>query len=205
VKGITVAQLLDRRGRLSVEATLAVGTQLADALAVAHEAQIIHRDIKPENLLVDENGVLKVMDFGIARATEREERITEGGFIVGTPEYMAPEQLVGGKLDGRSDLFAAGVVLYECLAGRPPFIADGPAALLRQLSANEIVPIAQLVPRVPERLDALILQLLKFQPADRPQSARDLGAALGEIESSIQSEEGPVTNPINLEFVESAP
>ncbi len=107
VEGITVRELLDTRGRLGISSTLAIATQLAQSLAVAHEHGVIHRDIKPQNMLLDAAGVLKVMDFGIARLAERSTSVTEAGLVVGTPAYMPPEQLMAEKVDARSDLYAA--------------------------------------------------------------------------------------------------
>jgi serine/threonine-protein kinase len=183
VRGPTVEELMNRRGSLSIESTLAIGSQLAEALAVAHEQQIIHRDIKPANLLVDESGVLKVMDFGIARSIEPDaKRITAGGFIVGTPEYMAPEQLRGRAADGRTDLFAVGVVLYECLAGTPPFRGDSPVEQLTRIESGTFVGLRERRADVPERLEAIIHQQLQGRPADRARSARALADELSEIE-----------------------
>jgi serine/threonine protein kinase len=197
-----VAELLDRRGRLTVESTLAIGTQLAEALSVAHEAQIIHRDIKPANLLVDEGGVLKVMDFGIARFMERDENITLGGFIVGTPEYMAPEQLMGQTVDGRSDLFAVGVVLYECLAGRPPFVAEAPTALMATIAEGNLLRLSEYVPNVPPDLEALIYQLLQFQPRDRTSTARELADKLSEMDHAVHREPVPLVEQIDLQIID---
>jgi serine/threonine protein kinase len=202
VKGITVAELLGRRGRLSVDATLAIGLQLAEALAVAHEATIVHRDIKPANLLVDEQGVMKVMDFGIARLVERDDELTLSGFVVGTPHYMAPEQLMGGAVDSRSDLFAAGVVLYECLAGRPPFVADAPTTLLAQISSGNVTPLTELVRGMPAGLDVIVRQLLQFQPAHRIASARELANQLAQIEHTAARDSQSLLDVIDLEIVE---
>jgi DNA-binding response OmpR family regulator len=183
VRGLTVEELINRRGCLSIEATLAIGTQLAEALAVAHEQQIIHRDIKPGNLLVDDSGVLKVMDFGIARSVDTDaKRLTEGGFIVGTPEYMPPEQLRGRAIDARADLFAAGIVLYECLAGTLPFSADSPADLLNRIESGTFVELRQRRAEIPERLESLVHQQLQARPADRARSARALAEELAEVE-----------------------
>lgn len=189
VKGITVKDLLDRRGRLMAESTLSIGTQLCEALAVAHDLQIIHRDIKPANLMVDHAGILKVMDFGIARSIEPDvDRHTAVGFIIGTPQYMAPEQLMGGAVDTRSDLFAVGVVLYECLAGHPPYAADNPLSLIAHIVDGNFVPLSALVPDVPPRLEALVHQLLQLEPTDRVGSAHELAHMLTELEVGPASE-----------------
>jgi DNA-binding response OmpR family regulator len=182
VKGITLEELLDRRGRLGTASTLAIGTQLCDALAVAHEAQVIHRDIKPANLLIDQEGVLKISDFGLARVIQSEPGLTLGGFIIGTPQYMAPELLFGGAPNVRSDLFAVGVVLYECLAGRAPFEAESPIALAANMTAGELASLESLLPDLPQGVSILVHQLIQYHPKDRPSSARDIANRLTELE-----------------------
>ena len=181
VEGITVRELLDTRGRLGISSTLAIATQLAQSLAVAHAHGVIHRDIKPQNLLLDAAGVLKVMDFGVARLVERSTSVTEAGLVIGTPAYMPPEQLMGEKVDARSDLFAAGVVLYECLTGRPPFEASSVVSLVAKLLSQEPQPPTALNPEVPPALSALVLQLLAKKPEDRVQSAAELVEQLGSL------------------------
>ncbi|HEY5939752.1 MAG TPA: protein kinase, partial [Gemmatimonadales bacterium] len=122
VRGTTVAALIKEAGRLAVPAALTIGKQVCRALEVAHEAGIVHRDIKPQNLLVDPTGFLKVTDFGIARLagaqSEGGQALTVEGVVVGTPQYMAPEQVLGEPVDGRADLYATGAVLFECVTGR---------------------------------------------------------------------------------------
>ena len=134
VRGTTVATLIREAGRLDVPATLTIGKQVCRALEVAHEEGVIHRDVKPQNLLVDPSGFLKVMDFGIARLAEHRsepgQALTAAGVVVGTPQYMAPEQLFGEAVDGRADLYATGAVLFECVTGRPVFEAPSLVALL---------------------------------------------------------------------------
>jgi CheY-like chemotaxis protein len=171
VEGITVRALLDTRGRLGVSSTLAVATQLAQSLAVAHAHGVIHRDIKPQNLLLDAEGVLKVMDFGVARLAERSTSLTEAGLVIGTPAYMSPEQLMAEKVDARSDLYAAGVVMYECLTGEPPFQAASVMSLIAKLLMHEPRPPAALNPDIPPALSALVLQLLAKRPEQRVQTA----------------------------------
>ncbi|MGH7590701.1 MAG: protein kinase domain-containing protein, partial [Gemmatimonadales bacterium] len=130
VEGITLRELIDLRQHLSPAATLGIARQLAVSLAVAHEQGVVHRDIKPQNLLLDAAGVLKVMDFGIAKLADRTSTITQAGMVVGTPAYMAPEQLMAETVDARSDLYATGVVLYECLTGVLPYDSVNPIALI---------------------------------------------------------------------------
>jgi CheY-like chemotaxis protein len=174
VEGITVRELIDTRGRLGVSSALAIGTQLAHSLAVAHEHGVIHRDIKPQNMLLDDLGVLKVMDFGVARLAERSTSITEAGLVVGTPAYMPPEQLMAEAVDARSDLYAAGVVLYECLTGQPPFQAPSVMNLVAKLLTETPRPPAEVNPEVPPAFSALVLRLLAKKPEDRVQTAREL-------------------------------
>jgi CheY-like chemotaxis protein len=178
VEGITVRELIERRGRLQAPSALAIGTQLADSLAVAHAQGVIHRDIKPQNLLLDDAGVLKVMDFGVARLAERTSTLTEAGLVLGTPAYMPPEQLLSEAVDARSDLYAAGVVLYECVTGRLPFEAATPVALIARLLSQDPTPPADLTPDLPPALSALILRLLAKRPEDRIQTAAELADLL---------------------------
>jgi len=174
VEGITVREVIDTRGRLGVSSTLAIAAQLAHSLAVAHEHGVIHRDIKPQNLLLDAAGVLKVMDFGVARLAERTTSVTEAGLAVGTPTYMPPEQLMAEAVDARSDLYAAGVVLYECLTGQTPFQAPSVMVLVKKLLTEAPRSPAELNPEVPPALAALVLRLLAKLPEERVQTAREL-------------------------------
>jgi CheY-like chemotaxis protein len=182
VEGITVRDLIDSRGQLGVSASLAVGSQLAEALAVAHEQGVVHRDIKPQNLLLDADGVLKVMDFGVARLAEYNSMLTEAGLVVGTPAYMSPEQLLGEPVDGRSDLYAAGVVLFECLTGRLPLDAASPVSLIAKLLHEEPPAPVDVNADIPPALSGLIMQLLAKKPEQRLSSAAELAKRMRELE-----------------------
>ena len=141
---------------------------------------MIHRDIKPQNLVVEPSGFLKVMDFGIARLTHppQGKGLTQEGTSIGTPDYMSPEQLSGMELDARSDLYSAGVVLYECVTGTVPFEADTTWALIAK-HLEEVPPDPrQANPDVPEPLAALILKAMAKAPADRFPSANAMYRAL---------------------------
>ncbi len=181
VEGITVRDLLDSRGRLGLAPTLAIATQLAQSLAVAHEQGVIHRDIKPQNLLLDATGMLKVMDFGVARLAGICTGLTQAGMLIGTPAYMAPEQILSESFDGRVDLYASGVVLFECLTGRLPFLASTPVALIAKLIKEEPPPPDSLNPEVSPALSALILRLLSKEPELRPASGAELARLLSEL------------------------
>jgi serine/threonine protein kinase len=185
VRGATVAALIREAGRLAVPATLTIGKQVCRALEVAHEEGIVHRDIKPQNLLVDPSGFLKVMDFGIARLAERSggggHTLTAAGVVVGTPQYMAPEQLFGEPVDGRADIYATGAVLFECVTGRPVFEAPSLVALLAR-HLNDAPPDPRVVnPDVPEPLGGTILRALARRPEERWAGAREFLHALEQV------------------------
>jgi serine/threonine-protein kinase len=183
-EGQSLKHLIQSRGHLPVNVTLTVGKQLCRALEVAHEQGVIHRDIKPQNLIMEPSGTLKVMDFGIARLASRTEGVTQAGMAIGTPEYMAPEQLLGDKVDFRADLYAAGCVLFECLTGRTPFVADSPITLVaKQLEEMPPSP-ATLNGDVPEALAQLVLRTLSKDAAKRPASAAALHDELDAIVAS---------------------
>ncbi len=183
VEGKSLKELIRARGRLPLAITLSVGKQLARALEVAHEQGVIHRDIKPQNMVVEPDGVLKVMDFGIARLAARkaDTGMTQAGTVIGTPEYMAPEQLSGGEVDHRVDIYAAGCVLYECLTGKPPFTADTPYQLIAKM-LEETAPVPSSInAEVPPALDALVMAAIAKDPAGRPQTALALHDRLARI------------------------
>ena len=181
VEGITVRSLLDTRGRLAVAPTLAIASQLAQSLVAAHEQGVTHRDIKPQNLLLDANGVLKVMDFGVARLRGVSTGVTEVGQLVGTPQYMAPEQLLGEDFDERVDLFAMGVVLFECLTGRLPFDGTNVMSIIARLMRDEAPSPSSLNPEVSEDVSALVLRLLSKEPGGRPATASDVVRQLSDL------------------------
>jgi serine/threonine-protein kinase len=182
VEGKSLKDLITTRGRLPVAATLTVAKQLCRALEVAHEQGVIHRDIKPQNMVVEPDGVLKVMDFGIARLAKQTSGVTQAGMVVGTPEYMSPEQLMGDNIDARADIYAAGCVIYECLTGRTPLTADNTAVLITKLLEETPIPPRVVNPEVPQALSDLVMRTLSKKAAARPQSAaelHDLLAAIG--------------------------
>jgi len=181
VEGQSLKHLIQARGSLPVNAALTVGKQLCRALEVAHEQGVIHRDIKPQNLIVEPSGTLKVMDFGIARLATRTQGMTQAGMAVGTPEYMAPEQLLGAEVDFRVDLYATGAVLFESLTGRPPFVADSAITLVAKRLEETPPSPSELNHDVPEPLSALVLRTLSRDPKDRPQSATALFEALDAV------------------------
>ncbi len=179
VEGETLKDLIRRRGQMSGNEAVAVGLQLLAAVEFAHRSGIVHRDIKPQNVMLDRGGTVKVMDFGIARAGD--SGMTEVGSILGTAQYLAPEQAKGQQVDERSDLYSVGVVLYEMLTGTVPFKGDS-AVTVALKHVNEVPPEpAELVPGMPYALNQIVLKAMAKDPIDRYQTAaefaRDLRAA----------------------------
>src|SRR5207249_6544450 len=183
VEGTSLKSLIQNRGKLPLPVTLTVGKQVCRALEVAHAEGIIHRDIKPQNMVVDPSGVLKVMDFGIARLVNppKCKGLTEAGISIGTPDYMSPEQLSGADLDPRSDLYSVGVVLFECLTGRVPFEADTTWALVAKHLEEEPPNPRTLNADVPEALAALVLKAMAKDRERRFATASEMHDALARI------------------------
>jgi eukaryotic-like serine/threonine-protein kinase len=183
VEGTSLKQLIVSRGKLPVAVTLTVGKQLCRALEVAHAEGVIHRDIKPQNIVVEPSGFLKVMDFGIARLANppQGKGLTEAGTSIGTPDYMSPEQLSGAELDPRSDLYAAGVVLFECLTGRVPFEAETTWALVAKHLEEEPPDPRKFNSDVPPLLAAVILKAMAKNAADRYGTATEMHDALARM------------------------
>jgi O-6-methylguanine DNA methyltransferase len=172
VDGLSLAQLLARAGRLPVAATVALGKQLCRALASVHALGIIHRDLKPQNVLVTPEGDVKLTDFGVADLADPTS--PSSAPAVGTPPYMAPEQLLGESLDRRVDIYALGVVLYESLTGRLPFDAATPGALVARALGGPPPAPREIAPDIPQRLSRLVLSALAARREDRPADAAAL-------------------------------
>jgi serine/threonine-protein kinase len=181
VPGTTLRDILDKKGALALAPGLQIAKQLCRGLAAVHEAGIIHRDIKPPNIMVLPNGVVKLMDFGIARTAEGADPATQGGDTVGTPYYMSPEQARGRELDARSDIYAVGVVLYELFAGKRPIEGRDPGEVMRKHVSFEPKPITALRPDLPDLLERVLMSCLAKDPAQRPPTANDLYGALQRI------------------------
>ena len=184
VPGRTARERLDAGGPLPVADALDVARQVARGLEAAHRQGIIHRDLKPENILIGENGTVRILDFGIARmlASEPErQRLTATGVMVGTPGYMAPEQLEGAPGDARSDVFALGTVLYELVSGTNPFQGKTSSSTAARILTLEPAPLSTLNPLFPPSLDAVVSRCLKKSPAERYESAAEVAAELDSL------------------------
>lgn len=177
VQGETLHEVIQREAPLPAARIVRIGTQLADALAYAHSRGIIHRDVKPQNILITRDGWVKVMDFGIAAAAG-ESSLTLPGTVVGTANYISPEQAEGYGVGPASDVYSAGVVLYEMATGRPPFRASHPMAVARMHVDDPPPRPAALNPALPPGLESIILRALAKDPARRFASAGDLSRAL---------------------------
>ncbi len=186
--GKDLKHLMTERGRISPQETLSIGRQAASALAYAHEQGVIHRDIKPRNIMVDNQGIVKIADFGIAAATG-ESSITAIGQIVGTPEYMSPEQACGENRDGRSDLYSLGMVMYEMLAGHTAYEGVSRMAIVGKLqNEHEDVPL-KFPEDVPGPLQDLVRSLLRRRPEHRIANARTLMHRIEDLQKGFPNSE----------------
>ena len=173
VEGDTLAE----RGKLAYEYAVPLALQACTGLQHAHMAGLVHRDVKPANLLVREDDVLKIADFGIARAAEL-TRLTQHGTVLGTAAYLAPEQAQGEEVTAAADLYSLGAVLYEVLTGRPPYEFDSLPELVALQASGAITPVRDLEPSVPEPVEAAVMHALARDPRFRPASATALGHEL---------------------------
>jgi predicted ATPase len=202
IEGRTLRAALE--GELPLASAIDVGRQVARALSAAHAAGIVHRDVKPENIMLRSDGYVKVLDFGLARvvdyqAAERSTRVnldTEPGTLLGTTPYMSPEQATGVQAGPAADIFALGIVLYEMAAGRRPFVAPSPIAVLAAILSEQPVPLVRLNPEIPAAFDELVHRMLSKEPDRRP-SARDvdleLAALLGRDTATELARSGAAT------------
>ena len=173
LKGITLRSLLDDRGRLPVALVLRIARQVAEGLEAAHAAGVVHRDIKPMNVLFDARGDVKIMDFGLAAPVQASAE-GEHGAMLGTPRYMAPEQVLGEQVDARADLYALGVMLFELCCGEPPYDSPAISDLLRMHLKAPVPALAERVPELPRDLGFLVARLMAKRREERPQSAAEV-------------------------------
>jgi serine/threonine protein kinase len=213
--GETLSARIARAGALPLSETLAIGLQIGDALGAVHRRGIVHRDLKTENVLVglDPNGELlaKLIDFGVAEILGSPDGSMECTTVVGTPESMSPEQALAGTIDTRSDIYSFGVLLYEMVAGGPPFLCDDLDSLLRRLVKEAPLPPSQAPGAqkqlVPPALERLILECLAKAPSDRPQDMADVCVRLELIAAEYRGLADALERATNenLELVEGAP
>ncbi|BBH17355.1 serine/threonine protein kinase [Nocardioides baekrokdamisoli] len=202
VAGRTLRDILREGRKILPERALEIGSDVLSALEYSHKAGIIHRDIKPGNVMLTPNGDVKVMDFGIARAmSDGQQTMTQTAAVVGTAQYLSPEQARGETVDSRSDVYSAGCLLYELLTGRPPFVGDSPVAVAYQHVRENPQPPSALDPSLPGAIDAIVLTSLAKRVGDRYQSAAamrdDIERYLGgrPVTASIPAVVAPLAAP----------
>jgi len=193
VDGATLQALLEEHGRIPSELACLIGIELCHALAFAHAASVIHRDIKPENVMIRRDGRVKLMDFGVARVLD-EGQITLDGSLLGSPAYMSPQQALDEKLDGRSDLFSLGTVLFYAVTGTVPFSGSNASVILRNIIDGQRLEVHAINPSVAPALASVIDRLLQPRPDDRYASAQDTAEALDAVlaESGIAHDHATV-------------
>jgi hypothetical protein len=182
VAGCTLERVLAENPFPPLSQVLHLTSQTAEALEYAHHRQIIHRDLKPANILITDQGQVKIADFGIAKMASLEATVSTMA-LAGTPSYMSPEQVTGGKLDGRSDLFSLGIILYEMLTGQRPFSGALPTVMFKTVY-EEIVPLRDLKPEIPAEIEKIALRCLAKDPRQRYATASDLLADLAKFQAA---------------------
>lgn len=195
VDGGTLRDLIRERGPLPVPVVLAVLDPLLDALAAAHAAGLVHRDVKPENVLISARGSVKIADFGLVRAVGS-QTVATGDVILGTVAYLSPEQVATGVSDARTDVYAAGIVAFEMLTGRPPFEGDNPMSVAYQHVHSDVPAPSTRVEDVPAQLDQLIVAATARNPDDRPRDASAFLAELRDVRTALHLPIVPVPIPV---------
>lgn len=178
---------LDRRATLDIKEIAEIGAEICDALAAAHDDGVVHRDVKPANILTPSSGKLIVADFGIARVAD--SNLTQEGAMIGTPHYMSPEQFMGHKIDGRTDLFSVAIILYELLTGEKPFGGEALSTVMHHVIKSTPTAPSELNVAVPESMDTVVMKALAKRPAERYVDGRAMAAALRE---ALQPSPDPV-------------
>ena len=188
VSGEDLKSMIRMMGRLSPGQAVSITRQVCEGLEEAHKLGVVHRDLKPQNIMIDREGNARIMDFGIARSLKA-KGITDGGIIIGTPEYMAPEQVEGKEIDERADIYALGVILYEMLTGKVPFEGDTPLSIAVKHKTEMPQDPRKLNAQMPLDLSQLILNCLEKDRNKRPQSAEEVISQLVEIEQEVPTSE----------------
>src|ERR1700723_2741303 len=178
IDGRPLSSILRTAGPMHPDRAAEIGADVAIALAYAHRHGVIHRDVKPGNVLITEDGIVKVTDFGIARAINTEESLTQTGAVMGTAAYFSPEQAEGKGVDARSDIYSLGVVLYEMAVGKPPFTGDSPVAVASKHVRDQPVLPRVVNPAIPVELEAVIMKAMAKSPNDRYATAEEFRADL---------------------------
>ena len=209
VEGRTLDDLLKEKGRLDADEAIEIISQAAHGIQHAHENRILHRDIKPSNIILDKRAKVKMMDFGLARMTGEGSKLTQSGTLMGTLDYMSPEQCRGDELDGRTDIYSLGVVLYEMLTGKAPFDAPNEAALIHKIISEEPAEAKKINPNIPDDLSTIVSRAMAKNRDDRYAGISEFLKELREVAkrtSSLSTEEGkPSPSIAVLPFVDMSP
>jgi serine/threonine-protein kinase len=163
-----------KQGPIGLKRGLKIVWDICRGMSAAHQVGVVHRDLKPPNILLNESGLVKVVDFGLAALNHADARLTRTGVLIGTPTYMAPEQVRARTIDARTDIYSLGVIMYEIFTGRPPYVADDPMAILFQHVEGNPTPPRQLKPEIPAAVETIMLKAMWVDPAKRFQSMDDL-------------------------------
>jgi serine/threonine-protein kinase len=192
VEGRTLADYLAGGGRIMPERSIDIAMDVCRALEAAHAQGVIHRDIKPGNIMMTQRGDVKVTDFGIARMTTTADTVAQTAAVLGTASYLSPEQAQGQPVDGRSDIYSLGCVIYEMLTGRPPFLGDSPVTVASKQVLEQPVPPSKLNRDVTPDFDAVVLRAMAKNPANRYQSAEELRADLERVRRGLPVQATPL-------------
>jgi serine/threonine protein kinase len=193
IKGETLAQVIKKEKQLPLARAISVVRQVAEALDQAHQAGMVHRDIKPSNIMIDAAGRAKVTDFGIAHLARSQTKLTREGSVIGTPEYLSPEQCAGQAVDARSDIYSLGVTFYEMLTGKTPYETDTPVSMMLKIVKGEFPPLRQVAPQVPTAIQEVVEKMMATDRERRYQDTDRLIAALDTYEKGR-------TAPVNVIF-----
>jgi serine/threonine protein kinase/Tfp pilus assembly protein PilF len=213
IEGMTLRASL-AGGRINPHAALEIAVQVASALAAAHEAGVVHRDIKPENIMLRPDGYAKVLDFGIAKLTEQrpasDDQVetaavlqTQPGLVLGTGHYMSPEQARGQKVDARSDIWSLGVVLYEMVAGSPPFRGETPSDCIASILTTEPPPLSGVLPDVSLKLESILQKALRKNSDERYQTIKEMLADLRNLKGELEAEGSSTQTRARVESIVS--
>src|SRR4051794_26086205 len=206
VEGETLRDVLRREGRLSPERAMSLTADICAALDFSHRNGIVHRDVKPGNVMITPQGTVKVMDFGIARAvSDSAATMTSTAAVIGTAQYLSPEQARGESVDARSDVYSVGCLLYELVTGAPPFTGDSPVSVAYQHVREDPRLPSSINPRIPSELDAILLKAMSKNPANRYQSAADMRTDLLRALAGQRVEATPVMGDAEKTTILAAP